>query len=376
MESPRSLQRRLVVPTLAAVVIVAIGPLIRPLRDTVFQVFSGRGLAILGSLLVVSFGVPLLVAVVRVRRHRGVRYLGLVIVALALWLQIAGLGQSLPVGIRAQVTLAERVHIVFYGGLAVLLVRALAPLGLLRAATLGFLWATSVGVVDEAVQFLVPSRTGEIRDIAINAAAAASGALFAVCLSPPAWCGATGSARPLLRSLAVLVLGLGGFVFFAHLGYQIDDPKVGRFRSWSTAQALAAAAAERARRWRTGTPPTGQELCCLQDYFLTEASSHNAHRNERFRAGDLVTAWHADNILRAYYAPYLDKPLPPDGRLPRDEIDRGVLERAGAERDPGPYESPVLRDRIWIRPSKRIWAVGTLVLSAALWLASCRRPGS
>ena len=366
---PRVLTRRLAVPAAAAAAIVAIGPVIRPLRDLVFSIFSGRGLLILAGFVIATLGIPLIVGFLRIREHRGWRYAGLGVVALALWIQIRGIHQDLPGTIRTQVALVEQAHIVFYGGLAFLLVRAFRHLGIVQASALSLVLTTWAGVVDEFVQFLVPSRTGEIRDIGINATAAATGVLFGLCIDTPTWRGVQGLRKPLGRCLALLTLSLGSFVFCAHLGYVIDDPLVGSFRSWSSAESLRTKAADRARRWQHDAP-SGQELCCLQDYFLTEASSHNHYRNERFRAGDLVAAWHADNILRSYFAPYLDKPLPPDGRLPRDEIDRDILIRAGAERASGSFRSPVLNHRIWTRPGKRPWLIATLGLTLAFWLAS------
>lgn len=365
----RDILPRLTTPLVVAVAVVAIGPLIRPLRDLVFSVFTGRGLMVLSGVLVVALGLPIVVGLARIRERRMLRYLGLVVVGFAIWLQMSGIHQQLPGSIRAQVALVEQVHILLYGGLAAILVHALRPLGLVQASTLSLVMATVVGIVDESVQYVVPSRTGEVRDIVINAVAAATGVLFGICLWTPAWRGARGLLRPLARGLAILTLAFGAFVSVAHLGYLIVDPEVGSFRSWSSAESLRAKARDRAIRWRTKAP-TGQELCCVQDYFLTEASRHNEHRMERFRAGDAVAAWHANNILEKYYAPYLDKPLPPNGRLPRNEIDSEILARAGAERDPAGYRSPVLAQRIWTRPGKPVWNGTTLALTLMLWWLS------
>jgi len=389
LERHATLAQRLALPVSVAAAIIASAPWVPLLRDGFFSLFPRHAVGILIGMLLLILVAALATAIARMRTHLLLRMAGLLMVLLAVWLQAVGLSQHLPANIALTVSAVERIHIFEYGTLALLLVRALRPVGWAGAASLASLWAALVGVLDETVQMIVPGRTGELRDIAIDVAAGVTGACFALCLESPAVVrerGATRTGPRLLaswwpiatRSAAILILAGGLFVSFAHLGYRIDDPAVGRFLSWHTADQLHALAAERAMRWRGPDPPTGRELCCIQDVFLTEASRHNTYRNERFRSGDRLAAWHADNLLRTYFAPYLDKPLPPDGRRPRDEIYRAALEQAGRGHDPGDFDSPVLRGRIWTRPSKKLWLTVTLLLFAWLWalpaLARRRHP--
>lgn len=374
LETPPLPPRQLFAPTILALAIIASAPFMSLLRRGLFDLFPERGVLILGVGLALLLLAALGAALARIRSRRALRYTGLTLVLVALWVQSTHLSPELPRGLRLQVALTERIHIVEYGGLAFLLVGALRNRGLICAARLATVWATLAGVLDEMVQFMAPSRTGEARDIGINAAAAATGALFALCVAPDAWwrqpqIAARAWLTAMVRSLAVLVLAAGIFVLVAHLGYRIDDPVGGRFLSWYTPEQLRTLAADRAEHWAGPNPPTGREICCLQDYYLSEASRHNAHRNERYADGDFLAAWHVDNLLHTFYEPYLDKPLPPDGRLPRDEVDHDVLVRAAKGHAAGTYTSPVLRGRIWTRPSKSAWLALTLILAGSLWWA-------
>ncbi len=366
--------RRLLTPTIVALAIIASAPFMSLLRRGLFDLFPERGVVILGAGLGLLLLVTLGIALTRIRSQRALRYSGLVLVLIALWVQSTHLSPALPRGLRLQVALSERIHIVEYGGLAFLLVGALRCRGLVWAALLATIWSTFAGALDETVQFIAPSRTGEARDIGINAAASVTGALFALCIASDArWRQPHLTVRAalptLFRSTSVLALTIGFFVFFAHLGYHIEDPVAGRFLSWYTPDQLRALAADRAERWAGPNPPTGREICCLQDYYLTEASRHNGHRNERYADGDYLAAWHVDNLLHTFFQPYITKPLPPDGRLPSEEVDHSLLTRAGEGHTTGTYTSPVLRGRIWTTPSKPVWLALTLTLAAALWWA-------
>ncbi|RMH20134.1 MAG: VanZ family protein [Acidobacteria bacterium] len=353
-----------------SLLILVTAPVMVQIRRLFFDLFPGTAARLLMLAFAALLALAMLWAVARIDRHRPLRYAGLVLVLGLLWLQTWGFSQADPV-----VSLVERVHVVEYGLLAVLLYRAWRPAGGVEACLLVFLWATFAGTADEWVQWFFPQRVGEIRDVAINAAAAATGVLFALCLWPPAgrWRATAAGWRRIRRSAALVLLNAGFFVYAAHLGYEIYDPQIGRFRSWHTADQLRALAAERAVAWDVPQPPTGRELCCKQDYYLTEAARHHQHRNESFRAGLYVLAWHADQILQRYYAPYLDK-RQANGRTPRARPDmRRELDRAAARADPSTYYSPVLRDRIFVRPSKAVFLALLLPACAGLWLLPAAR---
>ena len=73
---------------------------------------------------------------------------------------------------------AERLHLVEYGLLAYLLYRALRlylPSG--KAYIFGFLIASGFGFLDELIQYILPNRVFETRDVMTNVLAAGLGLL-------------------------------------------------------------------------------------------------------------------------------------------------------------------------------------------------------
>lgn len=362
--------RRYLPPILATVAILAIAPFIREVQALIFRLLPERGVAVLTAALLALLLASLVFALRRIRDRRAWRYGGLALVLVLLYLQVRGFSQDGPdADLWARVNVSERMHIVEYGLLAVLLVRAFRPFGGAPALLLPMLWVLVAGTLDEWVQWLVPTRTGEIRDVAMNVVAGATGTLFGVCLWPPGKAArARRGWRLVARGAALAVAVLGGFVSVAHLGYEIVDAELGRFRSWHSPAALRAAAVDRAVAWDVPNPPTGREIWALQDPYLEEAARHAQHRNESFQAGNYVLAWHAHRILERYYAPYLDKRLPNGGRQRLAPHVRAKIEAEGAPGDPESYLSPVLRERIWIRPRKAPFLLAVGLVSALLWL--------
>ncbi|MCU0303955.1 MAG: VanZ family protein [Thermoanaerobaculales bacterium] len=195
--APRNRQW-LAVAVWVAVIYTAI-PFVRVLRD------AARARWDLGS---VSLVVAALLAASAVggaiclrRSGTGLRpgalgWLALVTLALVLW----------AYGLRR--VPEESVHLVEYGALAVLLHRALRssipdPAVFAAAAIVGAM----VGTVDEAIQWVVPSRTWDWRDVAINAGA---GALVQLGLWRAVWMPvrrvSASSLRLLLRLAAAALL--------------------------------------------------------------------------------------------------------------------------------------------------------------------------
>lgn len=338
-------------PALALVaLIVTTAPFVRELRELVFDWFPGRALMLLSALLGLALAAFLTVAIVRIRDHRLVRYGGLVAVLILLWLQVRGFAQD-----DLTVAMVERVHILQYGGLAILLMHAFRPLGGLAALVSTLLWVTIAGTLDESVQFLFPRRTGEFRDVLINVTAGTTGGLFALCVWPPSrWRADARAWRNALLAAALATIGVGLFVYHAHIGHRIDDPEVGAFRSWFDRDQLIALSRDRATAWQVPNPPTNREVWAMEDYYLTEAAIYEQHRNERLEAGGYVMAWRAHRTLEKYYRAYLDKKrlngvdtydLPPHARQ--------LLAEHGEHTDASGYLSPVHATRIWVTPKPR-----------------------
>ena len=91
-------------------------------------------------------------------------------------------------------------------------------------------WTAFAGTVEEGVQWWVETRTGEIRDVLLNAFSGLCGLVFGLSLEPPErfrWRISALGWRRLTSSAAVLALTLGVFFYAAHLGYLVEDPEIG-----------------------------------------------------------------------------------------------------------------------------------------------------
>ena len=187
------------------------------------------------------------------------------------------------------------------------------------------------------------------------------------------WCASARQTACDAVALAVLALGL--FFSFAHLGYQHSDPEIGRFLSWHSLEELRDAATDRSQRWQDD-PPTELSPWRREDYFLTEAAWHVNHRNERYKAGDHYLAAQANRILEKYYEPFLDlESFRGSGKHRYPPEVRDELEAKAPRRDPESYARRVLENRIYTRPSKRLFfaVLIPVVLAIALVPRALRR---
>lgn len=368
-----------VYPVVLSLTILAVAPFMGLVRDALFRRF---GDAVVTGLLVAMGAVGAAVFVAFLVALRGAawwRWAGLGLAALGVWLQIAGLSTGLP-----RVDAVEKIHIVEYGLLSILLYRAVRRAepgsgepsarrgpGILLLPWLG---VVLVGTLDELVQWYFQLRVGEFRDVLLNVAAGTNGLLAAVCAWPPERVRILATRREsgrILLATALVCLVLGVFVDRAHLGHEIHDPEVGRFFSFHSPDELRAAAAERARRWAVD-PPTGLLAWEAEDLFLSEAARHVQHRNQRLGAGDFTMAWQANRILERWYDPFLDlESFLGSGRHRWWPNDRRSIEtqafEGAAPPAPAAYRSPVLEQRVWLLSHAQLWG---LVVPLVLVLAA------
>lgn len=101
-----------------------------------------------------------------------------------LWVGLAVASACLMIGVRAGVPTLERTHLFEYGLLAVLLYEAMNErrangAGVRFPGPLVIVVTAGLGWLDEAVQGFVPGRVYDLRDVAVNAIAAA-GAVTAI----------------------------------------------------------------------------------------------------------------------------------------------------------------------------------------------------
>jgi len=271
-------------------------------------------------------------------------------VASLLWLAgIAGLVIYLAFGL-AQGSPEEAIHYVQYGVLSFLLFRAFShrmrDYGIYPAATVT---GTLVGMIDETIQWLVPGRYFDLRDVFLNFKAVALVQIgLAVGVRPRLISGGPGyaSLRRLCYLSAVTVAYLGlclqntpervawyaanlpglGFIdadrsIMVEYGYLHGDAANGIFRSRLPVDALRQASIERAQEGRRildlyRDRELYQEFLAvyspLADPFLHEARVHLVRRDSHMRRaaqaapGDrqaryFATAYWENRILEAYF---------------------------------------------------------------------------
>lgn len=335
-----------------AAAIVALAPFIGEVRDLVFALLPGRAPSVLAAAFAVVGAVAVALAARRIHERRLLR-VGL----LSLAVGVAVLqGRVFDTGL-AQANVVEKLHLLEYGLLALLLYRPLRRSGDLSAVVLPLLGVVAVGTVDEYAQWLAPRRVGEIRDVGLNLWSGVVGLLFALAVAPPEGMrpGLSPRRACLVARAAGLTLLLAGlFWSTAHVGHWIEDPEIGRFRSWHTREELRAAAVDRGVRW-AADPPREVPLLGIEDRFLTEAAEHAMHFHASWRAGDYDSAWHAYRVLERFYAPFLEVRSFQSG-APHRIVDasREALERRSRRRYPSGRTSPVLAPRIYPRPTRAV----------------------
>jgi hypothetical protein len=285
-----------------AAAVVLTSPFVADLRDALRRATGAGYGTVLNGLVLSAVGLAIGVALRRIRDRRLPRYAAIALSCIAGVVYVRA--NALP-GI-------ERFHFVEYGLVAVLFYRAALPRAAPGTADASMvvvpaLAALIVATADEWVQWFVPRRYGEIRDLALNAAAIGCGLLFGLGMDPPArWRlrPAPGSLGRMTALAAGAVVALGAFFLIVHLGYAIQDDEIGMFRSRHEATALMALASDRQARWGGGPAPVQARLS-REDQYLTEGLWHVQARNDAWAAGAIDVAWRENRILEKYFGPVL-----------------------------------------------------------------------
>lgn len=354
----------------ASAALILAAPAIGSARSALRAAFPGTFSRLIeGGIAVVVLGAVAL-GLAGIRTRRAVRYGALAAAVASAWAYSAATGSADP-AIRA----VERVHFVEFGLIAWLFQRAWRHRPDASALVAPLLAAAIAGIADEAFQWFLPARVGELRDVALNGVAIGCGLLIGWALSPPPdlggrWTGA--SIRLVARLIALAIVALAAFVHLVHLGVAIDVAGAGRFDSRYTASELDALAADRAAAWRASPPLVRPPRFSREDQYMTEGLQHVQARNTAWDAGDALTAWRENLILERHFAPVLDTPSyvakaghrwPPEQRADAERRARGTEGR--------PFESRAYPYRLYRWPPAALWAIA-LALAAAVWAAGHR----
>ena len=169
----------------------------------------------------------------------------------------------------------------------------------------------AVGTLEEWLQWFIPGRVGDMRDVFLNGVAIVCGLLFSVGVDPPD-AGAFELRPGSLRRIGVVFAGVSvlfaSFVYSVHLGVETSDAEAGRFRSRYDAATLLSIGQDRLAFWKDHPPIERPRSRSREDQYMSEGLLHVQERNRRWEAGDMSAAWSENLILEKYYAPVLDTP--------------------------------------------------------------------
>src|SRR5262245_26883096 len=186
---------------LAVVVSIAVvfsAPYIGLIRGQLRAAFPGRFGLIVNAAIAIILAGAFLSAIARIRSRRVMRYAAL---ASAVILGVV-FARYNATGL-ADTVVVERFHFVEYGLIIFLFYRAWHARDDASALVLPALAAFVVGIADEALQWFVPGRVGELRDIFLNGAAIGCGLLFGLGADPP------GARASSLRAGSLARIGVG-----------------------------------------------------------------------------------------------------------------------------------------------------------------------
>lgn len=367
---------RFFVAILAAAGLVLSAPFLGLFRYRLQQAFPQHFIWIVGGIVALGVAAAVVAAVTRIRDRRALRF-----GAIALAIGCAALYAWQNAGENQDSNVVELLHFLQYGVVTLLFYRACRGASDASMLILPLLAGLIVGTAEEWLQWFLPVRVGEIRDLYLNLAAISCGLLFSVAIDPPRAFSATlrpGSARMIGRFAVVAILALAAFVQVIHLGHEIADAEAGVFESRYSLRQLQQLQADKAEEWRVDPLPLQVRRVSREDQYMTEGVQHVRWRNEKWEAGDVLAAWNENRILEKYYAPVLDTPsyISATGyRWPEaqraDAEQRAALQRAA---HPGvAYVSEAYPYPIFTWPTNVYWAtVGALI--AGVVMATSRRP--
>jgi len=369
---------RFLVAVAASAAVILSAPFIRDIRDWIRAQFPGQFVTVVAGAVGVTIAAAVVVALIRIRDRRALRY-GAIAAALVLGTAYAiWNAQGIP-----EVDAVERFHFVEYGLVTLLFYRAWRPLADGSVFILPVLAGLLVGTLEEWLQWFIPGRIGDMRDVFLNGAAIVSGLLFSIGVDPPERLSLRlrpGSLRRIGLAATLVTILLALFVHTVHLGFEIADREAGRFRSRYDAATLADIGRDRLAHWKREPPLRRPERLTREDQYMSEGLLHVQQRNRQWDAGNIPAAWCENLILEKFYIPVLDTPsyVSPTGHRWADAQRADAQQRFKAARSTSsePYESmaDAGEGRHFIRTWSRVlfWAAVALLLSTIIALTLFR----
>lgn len=294
---------RLVLASAVSVVVVLSAPFMGQIRAALQSAFPSQFVSIVGGSVMAALAAAGLAALLRIRERRALRFAAIAVAV------VIGAAYTMATATgRPEVDAVERVHFIEYGLIALLFYRVWKRIGDASILVLPLLCAMLVGTLDEWLQWFIPVRVGEARDVVLNVIAIGCGLLFAVALDPPPTFSAqlrAGSLSRVCLTAAGALLVFAAFFSAVHLGHVVQVDGIGQFKSHYTAEDLDAFSRDRVARWRTN-PPVVLKRLSREDQYMDEGLWHVRRRNEGWAAEDFARAWSENLILEKFFAPVLD----------------------------------------------------------------------
>lgn len=363
---------RLGVAILVAAALVLSAPFVGQVRSSIRAAFPGQFVAIVGGVIATGVAAALVAAFIRIRTRRAWRYAAIVSA-----LAIAVLYSWATANPNPESRAVERFHFLQYGVITFLFYRAWRSAGDLSILLLPLLAGLIVGTAEEWLQWFIPNRVGEMKDVFLNVVAIGTGLLFSVGVDPPDVFRLHVSPRTRSRLAGLTIAALLVFAAFfhvVHLGFAVVDGEIGTFESRYTREHLAALQAERAARWKVSPPPTRLVRLSREDQYLTEGIQHVRWRNTKWTEGDVPAAWLENRILEKYYAPVLDTPThegTSGHRWPPEQ--RADAEARGLSVTPAAYVSEAYPYPIFTWPKWMFWLGVTACCVGVIAVSRLRR---
>jgi VanZ family protein len=373
VDSPRLDRRRFLIAVAASVVLVLSAPFLGEIRRQLQRTFPASFVWIVGGAMAALLAAALAAAAVRIRTHRALRT-GAILAALA----VAALYAFVNARESRDSNVVELVHFLQYGVVTLLFYRACRAAGDASMLIVPLLAGLVVGTAEEALQWFLPARVGELRDLYLNLTAISCGLVFSIAVDPPTVLDRRlrqGSARFIGRVAAIAVVALALFVDVVHLGQRIRDDEIGTFDSRYSPEELTALQVERAEQWRVEPPLRPPPRVSREDQYMTEGLQHVQERNRAWTRGSALAAWSENRILEKYFAAVLDTPsyVSPTGHRWSDAQQSDAAARASIEREGNPailYVSAAYPYPLFTWPRPLFWVAVSVIVAAILLVSA------